>query len=482
MAASDKEDLQNAQNYFTKSLDYPTISCDISVRRLRFKKRRFHTEDLVFSINFHPRNEKDGEDLLIMNSLVYVDSAVKSLVESLKIYFDDSQKRLCFFSAHIDGMVSDVFSGSRNIHEEETDISAASILEPLYGYLTSNSLASLKNANFEIRATILSLRHTEEYNQKRDKTNVPQRPLPMGRLGALSDNDKEKTPPGIILVPSGFPAQPQAYVNKCLIVAFAMCKLIQQKAYQGPEPLKKILKDMKVHSGQLKRAPRIQKNEMGRKILECMQKLLEPLDIPWEGPHEWQDLDTLCKFHKIQVMVFVQVMGNQPMHLFPSDQSQPDPALPTYFLLEKANVSKDGPECHVDIIISPEVAFHGKFACRLCMRIIANGRRHRQCAGGRNTCFHCARKAVICGDYYDALMKSSFCGNKLLSHPALKVINKPCPKCGQVIVTESCYNLHTKRCQGQVQCENCKKWIVTHTHKKTPRRKLGRQNPTTPML
>ena len=165
MAASDKEDLQNAQNYFTKSLDYPTISCDISVRRLRFKKRRFHTEDLVFTINFHPGSEKDREDLLIMNSLVYVDSAVKSLVESLKIYFDDSQKRLCFFSAHIDGMVSDVFFGSRNIHEEETDISAASILEPLYGYLTSNSLASLRSANFEIRATILSLRHTEAYNQ-----------------------------------------------------------------------------------------------------------------------------------------------------------------------------------------------------------------------------------------------------------------------------------------------------------------------------
>ena len=142
---------------------------------LRITKRKspFHTEDLVFTLNFRPGSEDDADRLPIMNSLIYVDSAVKHLVESLKNYFDDSQKRLCFFSAHIDGMVSDVFSGSRNIHEEETDISAASILEPLYGYLTSNSLASLRTANFEIRATILSLRHTEAYNQKRDKTNVP---------------------------------------------------------------------------------------------------------------------------------------------------------------------------------------------------------------------------------------------------------------------------------------------------------------------
>ena len=71
-------------------------------------------------------------------------------------------------------------------------------------------MASLKAGNFEIRAKILFLCHTDAYNKKRDKTNVPQRPLPMERLGALSDNDKEKTPPGIILVPSGFPAQPQA--------------------------------------------------------------------------------------------------------------------------------------------------------------------------------------------------------------------------------------------------------------------------------
>ena len=33
-------------------------------------------------------------------------------------------------------------------------------------------------------------------------------------------------------------------------------------------------------------------------------------------------------------------------------------------------------------------------------------------------------------------------------------------------MTESCYNLHTKRCQGQVQCLNCKSWIVTHRRKR----------------
>ena len=119
MAVNNKEDLQNAQKYFTNSLDYPGISCDISVRRLRFNKKKspFQTEDLVFTLNFHPGNEKDAEKAPIMNSLIYVDSAVKHLVESLKNYFDNSKKRLCFFSAHIDGMVSDVFSGARNIHD-----------------------------------------------------------------------------------------------------------------------------------------------------------------------------------------------------------------------------------------------------------------------------------------------------------------------------------------------------------------------------
>ena len=119
-----------------------------------------------------------------MSSLVFVNEAVISLVDKLKNYFDDSKRRFCFFSAHIESMTSDLFSGARNIHEESSEISAASILEPIYGYLSSNTLIDLKKNRFEIRATVLSFNHSERYDQKRQKTpNVPRRPYPEGQIG-----------------------------------------------------------------------------------------------------------------------------------------------------------------------------------------------------------------------------------------------------------------------------------------------------------
>ena len=39
-----------------------------------------------------------------------------------------------------------------------------------------------------------------------------------------------------------------------MVAAFAICKLIQEKAFQGPDQYKSILKDMRIHAGQLIRA------------------------------------------------------------------------------------------------------------------------------------------------------------------------------------------------------------------------------------
>ena len=118
-----------------------------------------------------------------------------------------------------------------------------------------------------------------------------------------------------------------------MVAAFAICKLIQEKAFQGPDQYRSILKDMRIHAGQLKKASECKKNEVGKKILNRMRELLQPLSISWEGPHEWQDLDVLCRHYKVQVVVFCQVMGNRPMYFFPLDQKQPNPAFPTFFFL-----------------------------------------------------------------------------------------------------------------------------------------------------
>ena len=180
MASSSREELEAAKEHFVQTVDFPNISCKIGVRRLKFKKRKspFLTEDLVFTLNFHPESQNAAEKILIMSSLVFVNEAVINLVDKLKDYFDDSKRRFSFFSAHIESMTSDLFSGARNIHEESSEILAASILEPIYGYLSSNTLIDLKKNRFEIRATVLSFNHSERYDQRKKNPQCPSETLP----------------------------------------------------------------------------------------------------------------------------------------------------------------------------------------------------------------------------------------------------------------------------------------------------------------
>ena len=192
-AANPKEELAAAKEHFDTTLTYPTISVDIDVRRLRFKcKTAFHTEDLVFTMNFHHREGTGGGGLL-MGSLISVYQSVKTLVTRLHHWFDDLLRRYIFFSASMDGLVSDIFSGARDIQNETPKVTASAILKPNYGVLTSNTLVKLQNANFEIKATVLSFRHSEKYAQKRAKMALPQRPLPKGRIGSYGGKEKTST-------------------------------------------------------------------------------------------------------------------------------------------------------------------------------------------------------------------------------------------------------------------------------------------------
>ena len=277
-----------------------------------------------------------------------------------------------------------------NIPQKMSKVGPISDGHTVYGYLSSNTLIDLKKNRFEIRGTVLSFNHSERYDQKRQKTpNVPRRPYPEGQIGWLErgvargggkGGGGEKAPPGAILVPSGFPANPQAYHNKCLIVAFTMAKLIQENAYQGLSQYKTTLRDMKCLSGQIKKTSLRKQNEVGKKVLDFMHQVLDPLTIAWEGPHQWQDLDRICTHYKVQAVVFCQVMGNQPMYFFPSSKTQHNPKWPTLYFRENAN-----PESHLDVIISPQSAYPYKFACRFCNRMITSARAHKRCA--RKFCF-----------------------------------------------------------------------------------------------
>ena len=170
----------------------------------------------------------------------------------------DNKRRYLFLGAHIEGMSGDVYSGAIELGKTSVQEMATRILQPIYGYLVSNTTVTLCAAKFEIRATVISFNHTLAYDLKHQSTAklpLPRRPYPSSTTNlGWKQEDKTQANAGIILVQNGYPAAPEAFQSRCLVAAFAISHLVQQAAFSGEAALRSTMTDLKCLSGQNKTA------------------------------------------------------------------------------------------------------------------------------------------------------------------------------------------------------------------------------------
>ena len=69
-------------------------------------------------------------------------------------------------------MVSPMFSGGQDLHNTSSRDICNAILRPLFAYLCSNAEVDL-SAGLEIKACVMSLRHTVEHDQKKRTLKRP---------------------------------------------------------------------------------------------------------------------------------------------------------------------------------------------------------------------------------------------------------------------------------------------------------------------
>ena len=116
-------DLDAAKAEVESTITTQTVEADITVRRRR-RGTRFTAQDLLFVIQFR---ESDLGPLPVIAVLVSVYHAVITLIRRLRHYFSDEQRRLAFFSASVDSMVSKLYSGARDLFRESEQSLANSI-------------------------------------------------------------------------------------------------------------------------------------------------------------------------------------------------------------------------------------------------------------------------------------------------------------------------------------------------------------------
>ena len=245
------------------------------------------------------------------------------------------------------------------------------ILKPFFAYLCSNSEVSL-SSGLNIKACILSLDHTLEYDQRKNKRPT-KRPPPDDHLvghGGSSLKSIENYSGknfGLIVVPKGTPAQPKLFENRCLPIAFCIGKMLFEASYQGEASIKKLLFDLRGLS-QRANASKKHKNAIGDRIWEETKKMLDEICTTPNGPHSYSCLDDLTRKYNCQAVVFSTLLA-QPIYTFPTDIAQTQPHLPCIYLQEIVSLDQQAKtQWHVNVVINPHQVFKGKFFCQLCFQ------------------------------------------------------------------------------------------------------------------
>ena len=158
--------LESAKATFEKSIWKSQVNAEINVRR-RTRGCNFIAEDILYEVNF---SRSDEGNLKLITALISIYHVIIELVRSLKRFYSNKKRRLCFFSCTVPEMVSGIYTGGQNLYTQSERSISHSILSPLFHYLTSNAEIRL-SSDLCIKVSVLSLEHTRFYDRNK-KTDL----------------------------------------------------------------------------------------------------------------------------------------------------------------------------------------------------------------------------------------------------------------------------------------------------------------------
>ena len=229
-------------------------------------------------------------------------------------------------------------------------------MRPLFAYLCSNTELDLATAGLTIHVCVMSLAHTKEHEaRKAVKRALPEDHYVGHRGVALKNVDEPRGGPkyGMIMIPQGIPSDGHLFKNNCLVVAFVVGKLLNEAAYLGERPVRKLLYDLKAMAQQ-PRASDKRKNAIGLKIWKEAQEALEAVCTPVAGAKTYHTLEDLCHKYNTQALVFSGALP-APKYVLPVSESLPRTDLPFIFLQEVESLNPSSKvKFHVHTVVRPE--------------------------------------------------------------------------------------------------------------------------------
>ncbi len=139
------------------------VKYNIEIRR-RLRADKFSAEDLLFKINFNS-SDSENSDIPLISVGLTIYYALTEIIQKISKEYDQSKKRLAFFTISTPSMVNSINLGGVDIHNPSDEI-ADRLMNAAFRYLISHSTIEL-GEGLTITCLVVGLNHQKMIEQIR---------------------------------------------------------------------------------------------------------------------------------------------------------------------------------------------------------------------------------------------------------------------------------------------------------------------------
>ena len=256
---------------------------------------------------------------------------------------------------------------------------------------------------------------------------------------------------GTLDIPDGYPNNPTAFLNKCLLTSVFVGYFLNVSFLENRSFIYNLLKPL-----WLDNADKKSKNIAGHYLSQIIREFLKTTTIPESGPHDFNLVAPILS-EKLSCQINLIEGIQEKNAVITSYPPEYNDALPQIFLVK----TLDQHVMLINNLKSFNFAQRKTFCLECKLTFYYN---HRHICSKRSVCFPCKRFFSTPDTKILPFHFFEFCNSKITDQhlPAAKI----CANCNLTFLTENCYDGHLKLCgyggfgRRGFKCSKCNKFTT----------------------
>ena len=415
-------------------------SLKICVQKVGFmRQKKFILEDHQFIVKVESLNDKPP---LLSSILKVLEKSLEFMLNNLRNFYKPEDQNLVYLTIHQSEMESAMNSGAFELATTSNDIILSHVLGMFNRFICSNASLRLEK-DFSVYFRVLSAPHVNDSSNRRGEI-IRQKfcDKQKHKFGCASEEGPSKRT-GCFEIPLGYPQNPTAFKDKCLLVHIILGYYCFAEQHHLPTENNINFKELiKINS----KNKNVQ-NKAGNLLQSIVLDITTKFNLRLTGPYSFNELTPIfTQYYNCQIQL-INGLEQRKVNLLSYPEQFDDSKHQIYLLSTLSN--------HVILITNLKSFFRKhRQVCFYCKKSFSKNYRH-VCTINKNMCHFC--KSFYASTTTINIPAIPFCDSRV--NPELFDPPLVCNKCDMYFVTQKCFNLHKQICHSRWHCQICSRTI-----------------------